>query len=141
MAPRHRAGSPSTFHLPLLSSSIDLQATIHAQGCSHTTSSAHPFLSAHTPYTHNRDRISAHGLVAPENSRSVVSEALRPPSQMPRPQASAYPNIDAANRKQKPCSQISAKRGSVMQHLQRYFTKVRLFPKEYVHGFSQYVPS
>src|SRR5258708_12791117 len=60
------------------------------------------------------------------------------PSRKSRPQAAFYPNVNAANKEQKPFSRSSAKRESVMalgsiEHLQHYFTKTGLIAKnEYV---------
>src|SRR5260370_14007763 len=70
------------------------------------------------------------------------------PSRKSRPQAAFYPNVNAANKEQKPFSRSAAKRESVMalgsiEHLQHYFTKTGLIAKkEYVRGFylSQYIP-
>ncbi|KAI9461406.1 hypothetical protein F5148DRAFT_1215302 [Russula earlei] len=52
-----------------------------------------------------------------------------------RPQASFYPNVNAANKEQKPFSRSAAKRESVMalgsiEHLQHYFTKTGLIAKK-----------
>ncbi len=60
------------------------------------------------------------------------------PSRKSRPQAAFYPNVNAANKEQKPFSRSAAKRESVMalgsiEHLQHYFTKTGLIAKkEYV---------
>ncbi|KAI0248527.1 hypothetical protein BJV78DRAFT_1235181 [Lactifluus subvellereus] len=57
------------------------------------------------------------------------------PSRKSRPQAAFYPNVNAANKEQKPFSRSAAKRGSVMalgsiEHLQHYFTKTGLITKK-----------
>ncbi|KAH9987965.1 hypothetical protein BJV77DRAFT_1136506 [Russula vinacea] len=56
-------------------------------------------------------------------------------SRKSRPQAAFYPNVNAANKEQKPFSRSAAKRDSVMalgsiEHLQHYFTKTGLIAKK-----------
>ncbi|KAH9051607.1 hypothetical protein EDB83DRAFT_2622471, partial [Lactarius deliciosus] len=69
------------------------------------------------------------------------SSFLCAPNKKFRPQAAFYPNVNAANKEQKPFSRSAAKRESVMalgsiEHLQHYFTKTGLIAKkEYVRGF------
>ena len=59
----------------------------------------------------------------------------------PNERSRLTPNVNAANKEQKPFSRSAAKRGSVMalgsiEHLQHYFTKTGLIAKkEYVHRF------
>ena len=84
--------------------------------------------------------------LTPQSTGTQDSSSPRAPSKKPRPQAAVYPNVNAANKEQKPFSRSAAKRGSVMalgsiEHLQHYFTKTGLIAKkEYVRGFyiSQY---
>jgi hypothetical protein len=71
-------------------------------------------------------------------STGTQDSSPRAQSRKPRPQAAVYPNVNAANKEQKPFSRSAAKRESVMalgsiEHLQHYFTKTGLIAKkEYV---------
>lgn len=75
--------------------------------------------------------------------QSTGTQDSSPPSSSnkSRPQAAFYPNVNAANKEQKPFSRSAAKRESVMalgsiEHLQHYFTKTGLIvKKEYVTLF------
>jgi hypothetical protein len=74
-------------------------------------------------------------------STGTQDSSPRAPTRKSRPQAAFYPNVNAANKEQKPFSRSAAKRESVMalgsiEHLQHYFTKTGLIAKkEYVSGF------
>ena len=79
--------------------------------------------------------------LTPQSTGTQDSSSPRAPSKKSRPQAAVYPNLNAANKEQKPFSRSAAKRESVMalgsiEHLQHYFTKTGLIAKkEYVRGF------
>ncbi|KAF8260485.1 hypothetical protein EI94DRAFT_1811598 [Lactarius quietus] len=73
--------------------------------------------------------------LTPQSTGTQDSSSPRAPSKKPRPQAAVYPNVNAANKEQKPFSRSAAKRGSVMalgsiEHLQHYFTKTGLIAKK-----------
>jgi hypothetical protein len=76
--------------------------------------------------------------LTPQSTGTQDSSSPRAPSRKSRPQAAFYPNVNAANKEQKPFSRSAAKRDSVMalgsiEHLQHYFTKTGLIAKkEYV---------
>ncbi|KAI0290203.1 hypothetical protein BC826DRAFT_1092574 [Russula brevipes] len=68
-------------------------------------------------------------------STGTQDSSPRTSARKPRPQAACYPNVNAANKEEKPFSRSAAKRGSVMalgsiEHLQHYFTKTGLISKK-----------
>ncbi|KAI9439284.1 hypothetical protein H4582DRAFT_1948160 [Lactarius indigo] len=73
--------------------------------------------------------------LTPQSTGTQDSSSPRAPSKKSRPQAAFYPNVNAANKEQKPFSRSAAKRESVMalgsiEHLQHYFTKTGLIAKK-----------